>query len=58
MRLNLYWRGYDLIDIEVHALRRRRDDDDFIVIHSGVNTDLAEDIDPDTWAFGFQGKGG
>ena len=26
MRLNLYWRGRDVIDVEVHVWKRRADD--------------------------------
>lgn len=25
MRLNLYWRGWDLLDVELHIVRRRPD---------------------------------
>jgi hypothetical protein len=27
VRLTLYWRGYDLLDVELHLIRRRPDDD-------------------------------
>ena len=27
MRLNLYWRGIDLIDVELHLFRHRDDDE-------------------------------
>lgn len=58
MRLNLYWRGRDVIDIEAHIWRRRREDDDTTVIHASLPvSDASEPIDPDTWAFGFQRAG-
>lgn len=54
MRLNLYWRGWDLIDIEAHLLSRRRDDDDMIVVRTLLEgSEMAEEIEPDTRVFGF-----
>jgi hypothetical protein len=44
VRLNLYWRGWDLVDIEVHLVRRRPADNDGPVLESaaGGQFELAE----------------
>jgi hypothetical protein len=48
MRLNLYWRGWDLIDIEAHLVRRRCDGS------TATNITVAESADPNRIDFGFQ----
>ena len=49
MRLNLYWRGWDLVDVEVHLVRRRPDDEPVEVSNSGGQFELAEPMEaPDT----------
>lgn len=58
MRLNLYWRGRDVLDVEVHVWRKRPDLDDDIVVYAGglTVTDLADDAVIDTRVgipFGF-----
>ena len=58
MRLNLYWRGIDLIDIELHLFRPRADEDqpEVPVIQAAahpVDVSRAEPMEPDTMAFGF-----
>lgn len=59
MRLNLYWRGIDVIDIEFHLWRERLDPEDDVLVTSIADlpgSELAEDAEPDTYvhAFGFQ----
>jgi len=52
VRLNLYWRGWDLVDVEVHLVRRRPDDlGEPLVLEASGNGqfELAEPMDtPDT----------
>lgn len=58
MRLNLYWRGRDVIDVELHLWRKRDDEpaaEPPVIQASGVlqDADRAEPMQPDTTAFGF-----
>jgi hypothetical protein len=58
VRLNLYWRGWDLIDVELHLCRRRPDDDDdgpTLRAHGGGQAERADPFgDPGTVVtFGF-----
>lgn len=58
MRLNLYWRGRDVIDIELHAWRKREDtpDDEAPRLQAAahpVDTSRAEPMQPDCTTFGF-----
>lgn len=62
MRLNLYWRGRDVIDIEAHLWRKRVDEDaEPEPIVAGLahlpGSELADDTEPDTYVhvFGFTG---
>lgn len=54
MRLNLYWRGRDVIDVEVHAWRKRPDDsaeDDGPTLRAAghlQSSERAEPMTPDT----------
>ncbi len=60
MRLNLYWRGCDVIDIEVHVWKMRRADEDIAETAPSMQaaphlaaSELANDMAPDTRVFGF-----
>ena len=60
MRLNLYWRGRDVLDIEAHLWRKRPDDDEpeqpkLQAAANLADSSRAEPMDaPDTYvAFGF-----
>jgi hypothetical protein len=56
MRLNLYWRGFDIVDVEVHLFRRRIDGDDVLITRTMLeDSERSDAIDPDTWVFGFAG---
>lgn len=53
MRLNLYWRGRDVLDVELHVWRRRGDEQPEpnagIEATAGGNFELAEPMEaPDT----------
>lgn len=59
MRLNLYWRGRDVIDIEAHVWRKRpSENSEVLVRNTSLDTGFAEDTEPDTYVrgFGFQGS--
>ena len=58
MRLNLYWRGRDIVDVEMHLWRKREDDDspEPPELTAGANlqdSGRSEPMDPDTVTFGF-----
>jgi hypothetical protein len=58
MRLNLYWRGRDVIDVEVHLWRKREDDqpDNGPTLRAAghlQDADRAEMVRPDTFVVGF-----
>jgi hypothetical protein len=59
MRINVYWRGFDLLDIEAHAFRRRKDDEPggeapkLQAAAHLADSSRAEPMAPDTTAFGF-----
>jgi hypothetical protein len=69
VRLNLYWRGRDVIDVEVHVFRRRRGSEDneptlqsedkeptLQAAGQLAASELAEPMEPDTYVripFGF-----
>ncbi len=62
MRLNLYWRGRDIIDIEAHVWKKRRCDDEVFEEAPSLQaashlaaSELANDVAPDTRVFGFTG---
>jgi hypothetical protein len=58
MRLNLSWRNWDLIDVELHLVRRHDEDDDVPTLHASgsANIERADSYgDPETIVgFGFQ----
>lgn len=58
MRLTLYWRGRDVIDVEVHAWKKRADDGSeppkMEAVGYLADSSRAEPTDePDTRVFGF-----
>lgn len=61
MRINIFWRGFDLLDIEAHAFRRRPDEKVEVgpkleAVGYLADSSRAEPMQPDTSAaFGFGG---
>ena len=58
MRLTLYWRGRDVLDLELHVWKRRAaaDAPDLPRIEAAghlVDSERAEPTEPDTTTFGF-----
>lgn len=58
MRLNLYWRGRDVIDIELHIWRKRDEASDtgaptLEAVGYLADSSRAEATQPDTTTFGF-----
>lgn len=58
MRLNLYWRGRDVVDLEIHLWRKRdepKEDDAPKLEAVGYLADSSrsEPAQPDTTTFGF-----
>lgn len=59
VRLNLYWRGRDVIDVELHVWRRRADDEPGdecpkLTAAPGLQgVSRAAPMEPDTAVFGF-----
>ena len=57
MRINVYWRGRDVIDVEFHLWRRREDEPQRLPTLQAVgylaDSDRAEPMQPDTTTFGF-----
>lgn len=58
MRLNLYWRGRDVVDVELHLWRKRDDEttSDAPKLEAAghlQDSTRAEPCEPDTKTFGF-----
>lgn len=58
MRLNLYWRGRDVIDIEMHIWKKRDEESEaetpkLEAVGYLADSSRAEATQPDTTTFGF-----
>ena len=55
MRLVLSCRGWDIVDLELLLFRRRVFESECVVTSTSLEcSEISEDIEPETWAFGFQ----
>lgn len=55
MRLNLYWRGRDVIDVELHIWKPRPPEGNPVVVvtNTRAETELADEQEPGISGFGF-----